>query len=386
MIKTAAKHVAGAIWQHVTTNVTGSILEFLFKVLYTHVLGKKWHHLNVDPDELYDRLGYRDAKKWELVHTPISTTRYSTILSIAHLCGSWCFVYTECRSDSHGGKRVVYRIVTRREICMNICNMLSPVTTEQKTVIVYTTDRGRSNWCDQFAVRGRKLSEIAITDEVRTEFVDRIMKWSTEEEWYRKMNLPHRIGFLLLGPKGTGKTTLIRSIATELDLPVFVVNPSVTDDITITPLMTNSSRRRIIVIEDADSFKSLHHRDVALSVPDNKLSPGLSTSGILNGLDGLVPAENVIFIFTANTNPFEDALLREGRLSYTVYVGPLSPKEIKKYLRDRYDEPDVDLSVITNRITGSDLQKCIVRNPRSLADVVKNIVELGDFEDAQTHA
>ena len=46
------------------------------------------------------------------------------------------------------------------------------------------------------------------------------------KEWYAERGIPHRRGYLLYGAPGAGKTSLIHSIAGELNLDVYILSLS----------------------------------------------------------------------------------------------------------------------------------------------------------------
>ncbi len=100
-------------------------------------------------------------------------------------------------------------------------------------------------------------------------------------EGYRTMN------YLLFGPPGTGKTTLIKTLATIKSLPVYIVNSNNFDStLTLSPV-NQAYKLKLVLIEDFDR---------CLENPKHNMSE------ILNSLDGIETSEGCIRFFTAN-NP-----------------------------------------------------------------------------------
>lgn len=72
----------------------------------------------------------------------------------------------------------------------------------------------------------RKKETIAFDPKKLHHLLEDVKKFLKPETsaFYRKRGLPVRRGYLLHGPPGTGKTSLISVIATELELPIYLVD------------------------------------------------------------------------------------------------------------------------------------------------------------------
>lgn len=125
-------------------------------------------------------------------------------------------------------------------------------------------------------------------------------RWIKSEDWYRKKMIPWRRGFLLYGKPGTGKTSLVRAIAQDLDLPVCyfdLASMSNGEFITSWRELMNTVPC-IALLEDVD---------VVFQGRENRLGEdggGLTFDCLLNCLSGIEQSDGVLVFVT--TNRIED--------------------------------------------------------------------------------
>ncbi|KAI6006663.1 P-loop containing nucleoside triphosphate hydrolase protein [Pisolithus orientalis] len=145
------------------------------------------------------------------------------------------------------------------------------------------------------------------------------------------LGIPFRRGYLLHGVPGSGKTSLIHSLAGELGLDIYVVSLSSKgmSDNTLTTLMSHVPSRCILLLEDLDAAftRSVSRDSSSTGVPlggtttTNNESDGstLSLSGLLNSLDGVAAAEGrLLFATTNHIERLDPALSRPGRMDVWV--------------------------------------------------------------------
>ncbi len=150
------------------------------------------------------------------------------------------------------------------------------------------------------------------------------------EPLYRAHGIPHRRGILLAGPPGNGKSTILKAIATTVDVPV------------VLHVGTSNDQHRKV----ARSFRraaSLRPSVLAFEDIDSLLDDGPSLSVFLNLMDGLEVHEGILVVATTNRPDRIDPAIarRPGRFD-RVFRIPEPDHEVRlRYLRKLLGEPEL---------------------------------------------
>ncbi|TBU36874.1 P-loop containing nucleoside triphosphate hydrolase protein [Dichomitus squalens] len=177
------------------------------------------------------------------------------------------------------------------------------------------------------------------------------------KEWYAERGIPHRRGYLLYGAPGAGKTSLIHTIAGELNLDVYIISLTRMgmDDASLNATIAELPSQCIVLIEDIDAaFHQGIKRDIVdperQRPEDQEQDPQKSEkekttdsacrvtlSGLLNALDGIGAQEGRIFFATTNDHKALDpALCRPGRLDLHIEFKLASKYQCRELFRRFY--------------------------------------------------
>lgn len=194
----------------------------------------------------------------------------------------------------------------------------------EKGVSTYRADKyGGYDECDQ--VRKRSIESVLLPATIKKEIEDDLQEFLDSEEWYHDRDIPWRRGYLLEGVPGSGKTSLIRALASEFDLNLYMIPlQEVTDEHLVD--LFNRSKNGIVLLEDIDCIYS--KRD--------ETGGGATFSGLLNSLDGAMSLDGrIVFMTTNHPEQLDKALIRPGRVDRSFHFGRAKAREIAQ-MYDRF--------------------------------------------------
>lgn len=127
--------------------------------------------------------------------------------------------------------------------------------------------------------------------------VDEVRSWRSQEAWFKTKGINWRLGWLIHGKPGTGKSTLVRSIAMDLDMPVFVLDLSGLDNNTFTDIWQEIQQNApaIALIEDIDGVFNKRTNITAKAMVDS-----LTFDCLLNTISGVNNGDGVFTVITTN--------------------------------------------------------------------------------------
>jgi len=192
--------------------------------------------------------------------------------------------------------------------------------------------------------------------------VEEFKRWKDSEQWFRARQVPWRRGWLLHGRPGTGKTSIVRALAQQADMPVFIFDlSSVTNE--------EMNRHWREAQEYAPCIALFEDVDAVFDGRENVCGEnggGLTFDCLLNCLSGVEAADGVFVIVTTNNiEKLDDALKRPGRLDRIIEM-PLLPAicllQIAQRILGEWPEEIEAVMADADNLTGAQItERCVSR-------------------------
>ncbi|XVE66994.1 hypothetical protein DITRI_Ditri08aG0124900 [Diplodiscus trichospermus] len=212
------------------------------------------------------------------------------------------------------------------------------LTEEKKTLKLHTLNQdhmrryGTETWQSITLDHPANFETLAMNIELKKMIMEDLERFVKRKDYYRRIGKAWKRGYLLYGPSGTGKSSLIAAMANYPSFDIY--------DLELTGILNNSDLRRILiatgnrsilVVEDIDSSLESHERRTepqpATALQPNKANQ-VTLSGLLNFIDGLWSScgdERIIVFTTNHKDRLDPALLRPGRMDVHIHRSHCSP-------------------------------------------------------------
>lgn len=192
--------------------------------------------------------------------------------------------------------------------------------------------------------RPRALDSVILPTEQVRRIVDDAARFFGAEAWYVERGVPYRRGYLLAGPPGCGKTSLVLALAGHFDRPIYALNiGSLHSDDQLFSAIADVPAHALLLIEDIDATDAGRARKPARrqqpgptppnapEAADSGDASGITMSGLLNALDGVASTDGRLLIMTTNhPEKLDPALVRPGRADMHETIGPLHHADARR--------------------------------------------------------
>ena len=219
--------------------------------------------------------------------------------------------------------------------------------------------------CGEQAVRS--FDSVVLPVDTKSKIVDHIDTFLNEREWYMNHGIPYRTGIILHGIPGTGKTSMVRALCDKFDKPLYVLRLCGISDDMLEAAFSELPKNSLVLIEDIDTYSVAGKRGDKIETDDQQSKVdqfvGLTLSGLLNAVDGIIASDGRILIATTNhVGKLDDALTRKGRFNLDIEIGYLEHGCILEFFSNFYPDFDVPDVQFKEEMTPAELQSVILEN------------------------
>ena len=236
-------------------------------------------------------------------------------------------------------------------------------------------------WDDITQRKKRKLSTISLNDtseQLLQELKDFLSPET--EELYENLGVNYKRNYLFEGVPGSGKTSLIFSLASELNMSIAILHfDSKLTDVKFLQAIQRLPKNSVLVIEDVDHLFIERKKN-------DEYKNAITFSGILNVLDGFGSQHRLVTFITTNHECILDpAFKRPGRIDNVIHFDFATKGQIK-HMYDRFVPNQADnfnefyKKIKHCKITTAVLQTFLFqwRTSENIVDHVDFLIELAN--------
>ncbi|KAI7730432.1 hypothetical protein M8C21_025377 [Ambrosia artemisiifolia] len=197
-----------------------------------------------------------------------------------------------------------------------ILDQAEEITASESGLKLHLIDKGYSEPKTIVLDNPMTFETLAIESELKKSIVEDLNNFRNGKEYYRRIGKAWKRGYLIYGPSGTGKSSLIASMANYLNYDIYDVDLTEVDsDSKLKSILLEMASKSILVFEDIDQLQN--------PTGDDKQSRKSTFTRLLNLMDGIWSCcgEERIFVFTTKCiDKLDPTLLRAGRMDMHIQM------------------------------------------------------------------
>lgn len=225
------------------------------------------------------------------------------------------------------------------------------------------------------------LDRLFLKKDVKERIIEKIELFLDNREFYIKHKIPWKLGILLYGPPGNGKTLLIKALSEHfklitVDLTRMIKNGTIDmeeKEVSTEPAMEAGPNRydcyRMVYAKPTPKIYYIEDLDKKVFSRAANDIPVLPVGELLQTLDGVEEINNVIIIATTNyvKDLVEAITARPGRFDIVQEIGNPDEKQIKSlfnYYNFKYKDLNTllkDLRACSMSFVESFVKECILK-------------------------
>jgi ATP-dependent Zn protease len=224
----------------------------------------------------------------------------------------------------------------------------------------FNYDTSDKKWISNDINVNKTFDHIFLDYKVKTSLIKNIHDFVHNKDKYDEYGISHKIGYLLHGAPGNGKTSIAYAIAKTYDKNIFKVNLSCLKTQFISQI-SNIKMGSVVLFEDIDICEISLDRSLSNEnngKKDSIIIDKLELGDILEILDGYCFLKDCIIIMTSNhPDKLDPALIRPGRIDHQIEFTNATTEQISQIIKFYFDKEiiienkkDVSVSELINSI------------------------------------
>lgn len=157
-------------------------------------------------------------------------------------------------------------MMVRNHYLPHILETAKSIKDQNKVVRLHTMHHNRWTSNPTSLSHPMTFGTLALDKDVKDSLLRDLTDFMNGKDYYRKIGKAWKRGYLLYGPTGTGKSSLIAAMANFLNYNIYNLTLSnVCSDSDLEYLLLHMSNRSILVVEDIDCSFNIQNRESAES-------------------------------------------------------------------------------------------------------------------------